>query len=123
MQTKYSFPGMTLFILIHQQGFWAPPVFSEALIAKEVLILAKSFGFSKSQCLQLKSDIPDYMMLVQERGHWAMGRHRPVELVEPATKVSAAAAPSSEDTISPPAYRSRREAFLGLGPFEDQASK
>jgi hypothetical protein len=32
MQTKYSFPEATLFILIHQQGFWAPPVFSEALI-------------------------------------------------------------------------------------------
>src|SRR4029077_11205498 len=39
-------------------------------IAKEVLILAKNFGFSKSQCIQLISDISDYIILVQERGQW-----------------------------------------------------
>src|SRR4029077_5719381 len=33
-------------------------------ITKEVLILAKNFGFSKNQCIQIKSDIADYITLV-----------------------------------------------------------
>src|SRR6266850_1397973 len=39
-------------------------------ITKEVLILAKNFGFSKVQCIQIKSDIADYLALVQARGKW-----------------------------------------------------
>jgi Protein of unknown function (DUF 659)/hAT family C-terminal dimerisation region len=39
-------------------------------ITREVLILAKNFGFSKNQCIQLKSDIIDYIALVQVSGQW-----------------------------------------------------
>jgi hypothetical protein len=43
--TKYSFPGVTFFILTPQQGFWAPPVFSEALIEW----LANCSGMARGQ--------------------------------------------------------------------------
>lgn len=36
-------------------------------ITKETLILAKNFGFSKNQCIQIKSDIANYIVLVQAR--------------------------------------------------------
>ncbi|KAN0069280.1 hypothetical protein V8E54_012295 [Elaphomyces granulatus] len=39
-------------------------------ITKEILILAKRFGFPKSQCIEIKSDVTDYIVLAQARGNW-----------------------------------------------------
>jgi hypothetical protein len=39
-------------------------------ITKEILKLAKRFGFLKSQCIQIKSDVADYIVLAQARGNW-----------------------------------------------------
>ena len=39
-------------------------------ITKEILILAKRFGFPRSQCIELKSDVADYIVLAQARGNW-----------------------------------------------------
>ena len=39
-------------------------------ITKEILKLAKGFGFLKSQCIQMKSDVADYIVLAQAGGNW-----------------------------------------------------
>jgi hypothetical protein len=39
-------------------------------ITKEILKLAKGFGFLTGPCIQIKSDVADYIVLAQARGNW-----------------------------------------------------
>jgi hypothetical protein len=93
-------------------------------ITKETLILAKEFGFTKNQCIQIKSDVADYITLVQARGKWddtadLWGWWNQLATAE----VPAAEAAGSDVTVSPPTYRSRGEAFFEFGSCKDQISK
>ena len=93
-------------------------------ITKETLILAKEFGFTKNQCIQIKSDVADYITLVQARGKWddtadLWGWWNQLATAE----VPAAEAAGSDVTVSPPTYRSRGEAFFEFGSCKDQVSK
>jgi hypothetical protein len=89
-------------------------------ITKEILILAKRFGFPKSQCIEIKSDVTDYIVLAQARGNWDgidLWRWWNQQLRCQQLRLFAL------KLLSVRQHRSRREDFFVLKLYENQVSK
>jgi len=69
---RFSHPAyfVALFLNPQWQTMAISREYNAESMTKEALILAKNFGFSKNQCIQIKSDIADYLTLVQAREKW-----------------------------------------------------